>query len=147
MAWRYGMHYNAAAADLALARGDLSAAKTHVEACRATAHRTRSRRYLVKSQRLLAACHFAAGDFGASEAILAQTVRDATSLGNPTQLWHTALAHGRVLQQLGRRDEAQLAWRTGVESAASAMATLPLDVRVTFASSKLVTALQALTDR
>jgi len=33
-------------------------------------------------------------------------VRDAKTLGNPPQIWHAGLAFGRVLHDLGRRDEA-----------------------------------------
>ncbi|MGH7805043.1 MAG: hypothetical protein ACREQJ_11895, partial [Candidatus Binatia bacterium] len=101
-----GMHYEAAAADLALARGDPRRARRHVEKFLASAERTRSRRYLVRGGRQLAAIEMAEGRPSEAERRLESVTADARSLGNPAQLWTSLLAHARVLHALGRSDEA-----------------------------------------
>jgi class 3 adenylate cyclase/tetratricopeptide (TPR) repeat protein len=144
MAWRYGMHYRASAAELALARGDVARAREHLAACLATAERTRSRRYLVRGTRLLAACHAADGDRPGAERLLARVVADARALGNPPQRWHALLAHARVLAALGRRDEAQAAAREAADVARAVRATLPDELGRVFERSAVAASLAEL---
>ncbi|MGH7898026.1 MAG: ATP-binding protein, partial [Candidatus Binatia bacterium] len=106
MAWRFGMHHESAASDLALGRGDLGRARRHVESCLAAAERTRSRRYLVRGQRQLAAIELGEGRSADAERRLVSVVRDARTLGNPPQLWSSLLLRARALQELGRSDQA-----------------------------------------
>ena len=115
MTWRYGMHYHLSSAELALARGDLGRARSYIETCQVTAERTRSRRYLIRASRLLGECHVAAGNLVEAERLLAAAVRDAKTLGNPPQIWHAGLAFGRILHDLGRRDEAITTWREALD--------------------------------
>jgi hypothetical protein len=136
MTWRYGMHYRAAAAEAALAGGDLARAQEHVHALQAGAERTRSRRYLVRAGRLLAACRTASGDPAGAEALLARTVAEAHALGNPVQRWQSLLEHGRVLAARGRRDAAAAAGRDALALADAAVARLPDEVRRAFEGSR-----------
>ncbi|MGH7820417.1 MAG: hypothetical protein ACREQ9_11625, partial [Candidatus Binatia bacterium] len=144
MTWRYGMHYRASAAELALARGDVARARQLVSDCLATAQRTRSRRYVIRGERLLAALHVASGDLVEGERTLAVVVEAARALGNPAQLWQALLAHGRALHALGRRDEAVVSWREALDLAGSVAATLPDAAASSFRRSPLVTSLEEL---
>ncbi|HXQ22614.1 MAG TPA: adenylate/guanylate cyclase domain-containing protein [Candidatus Acidoferrales bacterium] len=137
MTWRYGMHYRLCAAELMLQRGDLARTRQHIEACLATARRTQSRRYLVRATRLLAACHVAGGERTEADRLLAVTVDEARTLGNPPQLWHALLAHGRVLQSLGRDDQAIAAWREAARVVASVAAAVPDELRTALVHSPL----------
>src|SRR5262249_58090151 len=105
MTWRYGMHFRLTAAELALARGALAQAHQYINDALAIAHRTVSRRYLVRAWRLLAACHIAGGNLAEAQRLLSLTVPEARALGNPPQLWQALLAHAHVLHTLRRRDE------------------------------------------
>ena len=144
MTWRYGMHFHATAAELALARNDLSAARDHLAPCLTTAQRTRSRRYLVRANRLLAACHTAAGDLATSERLLADTVTQAQELGNPTQLWHTLLHYGEVLNARGRREAATAAARQALAVVAVVEAGLSGEIHTALTQSRAVHALHEL---
>jgi tetratricopeptide (TPR) repeat protein len=101
MVWRFGMHCQATACELALDRGDLARARDHLAICLRTARRTRSRRYLVRAIRLLAACHVFAGDFAKAEPLISAAVRRARELGNPPQRWHALLAQGHGRRSAG----------------------------------------------
>ena len=144
MTWRYGMHYDLTAAEFSIARNDLGRARQHIENCLAVAQRTRSRRYLVRATRLLATCHAAAGDFVESERLLADVVAQARSLANPTQSWQALLARARVQHALGRRDDAALSAREGVDLADRVAATLPPELQSTLRTSAVYTSLQEL---
>jgi class 3 adenylate cyclase/tetratricopeptide (TPR) repeat protein len=144
MTWRYSMHYHLAAAELALARGDVRQARRDIEACLTTARRTRSRRYLVRSSRLLAGCHLADGDLVGAETLLASTVTAARDLGNPPQLWHALLSYGRVLHALGRRDDAASAWRQALAVIDDVCTRLPAEVQGTLRATPVTVALQEL---
>jgi class 3 adenylate cyclase/tetratricopeptide (TPR) repeat protein len=146
MAWRYGMHYHATAAEAALARGAPGRAREHLDACLATATRTRSRRYLVRAGRLLAATQLAAGDVVGGEARLARVADEARTLGNPPQLWHALVAHGRALHALGRRDDAAARWREAVAVADGVAGRLPGGLAATFRRSAVHRTLAELGD-
>jgi tetratricopeptide (TPR) repeat protein len=141
MTWRYGMHYDLTAAELSIARGDFGRARQHIDNALAVAQRTRSRRYVVRATRLLAGCHIAAGDPVEGERLLSSVVTQARTLANPAQLWHALLAHGRVLQRLGRCDEAAAAGREGLQLSGGVADTLPPEVQSAFRSSAAYTGL------
>ena len=143
MVWRYRMHYELTAAELALARGDLAAARHLIGSCLAVAGRTRSRRYLVRATRLLAECHVAAGRLPEAERLLAGAVADARALGNPPQLWQTLAAYGRVLDAEGKRDQAVAAWREAAATMAATETALPEELRAVFGTSPIRHALAA----
>ncbi|HVN84546.1 MAG TPA: adenylate/guanylate cyclase domain-containing protein, partial [Candidatus Binatia bacterium] len=129
MTWRYRMHYELAAAELACARGDLTRARLLTESCLAAAHRTASRKYTAKATRILAACHLAAGDVAAAEPLTHNALEVARAVGNPPQLWHALVARGRALHGLGRRDEAGRVWKEAQAAIASVSQQLPAEVQ------------------
>jgi class 3 adenylate cyclase/tetratricopeptide (TPR) repeat protein len=137
MVWRFGMHCQATACELALDRGDLARARDHLAICLRTARRTRSRRYLVRAIRLLAACHVFAGDFAKAEPLISAAVRRARELGNPPQRWHALLAQGRVLDRLGKHDEAIQTWREARGVAEAVARALPDELRAAFGRSAI----------
>ena len=141
MTWRYRMHYELTAAELALARGDLARARELVESCLIAAQRTNSRKYVARATRLLAACHISAGDSIEGERLLAAALRTARAVGNPPQLWQTLVAHGRALQHLGRDDEATGAWREAQSAMTSVAQQLPTDLQTTLRRSPIATML------
>jgi len=141
MVWRYRMHYQLTSAALALAKNDLGAARDQIAACLVCARTTRSRRYIVRATRLLAECQLAAGKLQEAEMLLASTVADARSLGNPPQIWQALAAYARVLDTLGKRDEAAAAWREVADVVARTTDALPDEVRGAFADSPIRRAL------
>src|SRR5262249_54833195 len=144
MTWRYGMHYDLAAAEFSIARGDLDRARQHIHNCLAVAQRTRSRRYLVRANRLLAACPTAAGDPAERERLLATVVTQARDLANPSQTCRALLAWATAQRALGRRDQAVLSAREGVEVADRVITALPSELHSTFRQSALYVGLQEL---
>ena len=144
MTWRYGMRHHLAAAELALAHGESARAREEIEAGLVTARRTRSRRYIVRGLRVLAAGSAAEGNYWDAERLLLQSVSEARALGNPPQLWHSCLAYGRVLDRLGRRDEAIAAWREGRNLIRTVAAALPVDLRQSLLASPVSACLGAL---
>jgi len=92
MTWRYRMHYQLAAAGLALARGDVGRARELIELCLTAAQQTKSRRYIVRAQCLLARCVAAGGDVRGAATLLGSAATAAAQLRNPPQVWHTGLA-------------------------------------------------------
>jgi hypothetical protein len=144
MTWRYRMHYELTAAELALSRGEAARARNFIARCRKAAQRTRSRRYLVRAARLWGVCHAAEGDLRGANAILTAAVQDARGLRNPPQLWHTLLAHGRVQQRLGMRDEALASWREALTLVRTVEDRLPDDMRSVLQASPISAALHEL---
>jgi tetratricopeptide (TPR) repeat protein len=144
MTWRYGMHYDLTAAEFWITRRDLGRARRHIENALAVAQRTRSRRYVVRATRLFAACHVAAGALVEGERLLAEVVSQAGKLTNAAQLWHALLAHGRVLQALGRGDEAGIEARKGLEAVNRVASTLTPELQAAFRGSTVYTGLEEL---
>jgi len=144
MTWRYRMHYQLSAAEFALSRGEVTRAGELIARCRHAAQRTRSRRYLVRAARLSGLCHAADGDVQGADQILATAVQQARELKNPPQLWHTLLAHGRVQQRLGMREEALASWREALALVRSVEASVPDDMRGVLHSSPVSVALHEL---
>ncbi|MBI4272151.1 MAG: AAA family ATPase [Candidatus Rokubacteria bacterium] len=96
MRWRYSIHLFASLADLALARGDLSRAREHADACLERATRTRSRKYLAKGWRLRGEIARARRTWADAEHALREALTLAEVIANPTQLWQTHAALGRL---------------------------------------------------
>jgi tetratricopeptide (TPR) repeat protein len=124
MKWRYSMHLFASLGDFWLARGEPAAAQEFAAQCLDIATRTNSRKYLVKGRRLLGeialACH------QQDEAIgwLQQALTLAQTIGNPTQLWKTHLALGRLHAAAKQPEQARQAYQAAREVIERVKATL-----------------------
>ena len=94
--WRYSMHLFASLGDLWLARGDLAKAQEYVAQCLQGATRTNARKYLIKGWRLQGEIALARQQRDEAEGWLRQALALAQVVGNPTQLWKTHLALGRL---------------------------------------------------
>jgi class 3 adenylate cyclase/tetratricopeptide (TPR) repeat protein len=94
--WRYSIHLFASLGELWLARGDVARAGAFAEQCLELATRTNSRKYLVRGGRLTGEIALARRQWNEAEEALRQTLSIAEALGNPTQLWKTHLAFGRL---------------------------------------------------
>jgi hypothetical protein len=69
-------------------------------------------------------------------------VHIARAIGNPPQLWHALTAHGRVLRDLGRADEATAAWRDARGLIETVAATLPAELAQALRRSPAARALE-----
>jgi tetratricopeptide (TPR) repeat protein len=96
MKWRYSMHLFASLGDFWLARGDLAKAQEYVAQCLQSATRTNARKYLIKGWRLQGEIALARQQRDEAEGWLRQALALAQEVGNPTQLWKTHLALGRL---------------------------------------------------
>jgi class 3 adenylate cyclase/tetratricopeptide (TPR) repeat protein len=96
MKWRYSMHLFASLGDLWLTRGDLAKAQEYVALCLQGATRTNARKYLIKGWRLQGEIALARQQRDEAEGWLQQALALAQVVGNPTQLWKTHLALGRL---------------------------------------------------
>jgi hypothetical protein len=96
MKWRYSMHLFASLGDFWLARGESARAQEFADQCLDIASRTNSRKYLVRGRRLLGEIALARRQWDEAEGWLQQTLTLAQTVGNPTQLWKTHLALGRL---------------------------------------------------
>ena len=140
MRWRYSIHLFASLAELALARGNLDGARGHTDDCLERATRTRSRKYLVKGWRLRGELALARRHWDDAEQALRQALEVAQSIDNPTQLWKTHVALGRLGAERQRPDLVRHAW----QAARSAIDRLRENLRhprlrATFASSSTIT--------
>ena len=113
--WRYSMHVFASLADLWLARGDSTQARTFADQCLEVATRTTARKYLVRGWRLRGEIALASRAWDEAEASLRQALPIAHAVGNPTQLWKTYAALGRLYTDLKRPDAAWSAYRSARE--------------------------------
>jgi tetratricopeptide (TPR) repeat protein len=94
--WRYSMHLFASLSEFWLARGDLAKAQESVAQCLQGATRTNARKYLIKGWRLQGEIALARRQRDEAEGWLRQAQALAQIVGNPTQLWKTHLALGRL---------------------------------------------------
>jgi tetratricopeptide (TPR) repeat protein len=96
MKWRYSTRLFASLGDLALARGDMAKAHEWAARCLEIATRTNARKNLVKGWRLRGEIATARRQWDEAEAALREALTIAQAIGNPTQLWKTHVANGRV---------------------------------------------------
>jgi len=110
MRYRYSIRMFAGLGHLARQRGDLSAARDHSATCLDLATRTRSRKNLVKGWRLAGEVARAQKDWDRAEGCLRTALDLAIALGNPVQYWQTEVALGKLLDDVGRSQEARQAF-------------------------------------
>jgi tetratricopeptide (TPR) repeat protein len=107
MKWRYSMHLFASLGDLWLTRGDLAKAQEYAAQCLQNATRTKARKYLVKGWRLQGEIALARQQRDEAEGWLRQAMALAQVVGNPTQLWKTYLALGRLHAETRHPEQAR----------------------------------------
>jgi tetratricopeptide (TPR) repeat protein len=110
MQWRYSMHLFASLGELWLARGEVSRAQEFANQCLDIATRTTARKYLVRGERLRGEIALARHQWDEAAAWLHQALTHAQTLGNPTQLWKTHLALGRLHTAAKRPEKARQAY-------------------------------------
>src|SRR5262249_13920481 len=113
--WRYSMHVFASLADLWLARSDLDKARTFTDRCLETATRTMARKYLARGWRLRGEIAFVSRAWDESETALREALAIAERGGNPTKLWKTHAALGRLYAALRRPEASLKAYRSAAE--------------------------------
>jgi tetratricopeptide (TPR) repeat protein len=96
MKWRYSTRLFASLGDLELARGDTAKARAWADRCLEIATRTNARKNLVKGWRLRGEIATARRQWDDAEAALREALTIAEIVGNPTQLWKTHVAVGRL---------------------------------------------------
>jgi tetratricopeptide (TPR) repeat protein len=104
MKWRYSMHLFASLGEFWLARGEAMRAQEFANQCLNMATRTNAQKYLVRGGRLRGEIALARHQWDEAAEWLHQALTRAQTLGNPTQLWQTHVALGR-LQTVARRPE------------------------------------------
>jgi class 3 adenylate cyclase/tetratricopeptide (TPR) repeat protein len=109
--WRYSTHLFASLGELWLARGDPAHAREFVDRCLEVATRTRSRKYLAWGWRLAGEIARAQREWDDAERALGEALVASRTVGNPTQLWKTHLALGRLRAATGQHDVAREAYR------------------------------------
>jgi tetratricopeptide (TPR) repeat protein len=115
MKWRYSTHLFASLGELWLARGDLAKARDVTEQCLALATPTNSRKYLVKGYRLKSEIALARRQWDKAEGMLRQALTIAQAIGNPTQLWRTHVALGRLYDATQKPERARQAYQSARE--------------------------------
>jgi predicted ATPase len=108
--WRYSTHLFASLGELWLARAEPVQAREFAEQCLELATRTNSRKYLVKGYRLMGEIALAHSQWDEAERALQQALTIAQAIGNPTQLWKTHLAYGRLHAATRKPEMAQQAY-------------------------------------
>jgi len=96
MRWRYSTRLFASLGDLWLARGDYAKAREFCDHCLDIATRTQSKKNLVKGWRLKGEIALERRHWDAAENAFRQALATAQAIGNPTQLWKSHLALGRL---------------------------------------------------
>jgi tetratricopeptide (TPR) repeat protein len=110
--WRYSMHLFASLGELWLAKGDPTRAREFAEQCLALATPTNSRKYLVKAYRLKGEIALARHQWDEAEDVLRQALTMAETIGNPTELWRTYLAIGRLYAVIKKPERARQAFQS-----------------------------------
>jgi class 3 adenylate cyclase/tetratricopeptide (TPR) repeat protein len=113
--WRYSMHLFVSLGDLWLAKGDGTKAQEFAERCLEIATPTNSRKYLVKGYRLKGEIALARRQWDEAEGTLRQALTIAEAIGNPTQLWRTHLALGRLYAVTKKPERARQAYQSARE--------------------------------
>jgi tetratricopeptide (TPR) repeat protein len=104
------MHLFASLGELWLARGDTAKAREFANQCVEQATRTTSRKYVVRGWRLRGEIELARRQWDDADAALRQALEIAQVVRNPTHLWKTHAAFGRLRAEQGRSDEARTAY-------------------------------------
>jgi tetratricopeptide (TPR) repeat protein len=115
MKWRYSTHLFASLGELCLAKGDSAKAWEFAEQCLELATPTNSRKYLVKGYRLKGEIALVRRQWDEAERMLRQALTIAQAIGNPTQLWRTHLALGRLHTASKKPERAQQAYQSARE--------------------------------
>jgi tetratricopeptide (TPR) repeat protein len=110
MRWRYSLHAYSSLGELALARDALGEARAFADECLEGAARTRSRKYLVKGWRLRGEIFLAHHHWTVAEGALREALAVAEWIGNPTQIWKTYVAFGRLHSERKKPDAARQAY-------------------------------------
>jgi tetratricopeptide (TPR) repeat protein len=110
MKWRYAQHLYHSLGELWLTRGDAVQALHCAEACLELALSTTSRKNLIKGWRLQGQAYCRQRRLPEAETALQKALTIAREIGNPSQLWQTYQALGEFFEQLGQRDQAELAY-------------------------------------
>ena len=105
--WRYSMHLFASLSEFWLARGDLAKAQGYAAQYLQGATRTNARKYLIKGWRLQGEIALARQQRDEAESWLRQAQALAQVVGNPTQLWKTHLALGRLHAETQHQEREQ----------------------------------------
>jgi tetratricopeptide (TPR) repeat protein len=106
MRWRYSLHWYASLADHAVARGAWDEARTHAERCLEAAVKTRARKYVAKSNRVLGEVATASRQWREADAMLRTALTVAESIQFPTQIWKTHVARAKLARASGDTDAA-----------------------------------------
>jgi tetratricopeptide (TPR) repeat protein len=112
MKWRYSMHLFASLGELWLAHGDATKARDFADQCLEIATPTNSRKYLVKGYRLKGEVALVRRQWDEAEGVLRQALTIAQAIGNPTQLWKTHLALGRLYAATKKPERARQAYQS-----------------------------------
>jgi class 3 adenylate cyclase/tetratricopeptide (TPR) repeat protein len=110
MKWRYSQHLFAGLGETWLALDDPTKAGELCAQCLDLATRTESRKYLVRGWRLKGEIAKARQDCEEAEEALRKALILAKRVGNPTQLWQTHLALGRLYRDTRRADPARVSF-------------------------------------
>jgi class 3 adenylate cyclase/tetratricopeptide (TPR) repeat protein/ribosomal protein L40E len=115
MRWRYSTHLFASLGDLWLARGDYTKAREFCDHCLDIATRTNSKKNLVKGWRLRGEIAVARRQWEEAESALRQALAIAQAIGNPTQLWKSHAALGRLYSNTTKPELAGREFRSAQE--------------------------------
>jgi tetratricopeptide (TPR) repeat protein len=110
MRWRYSTRLFASLGHLWLALGDPDRAQAFADQCLELAERTGARKNLVKGWCLVGEIATTRRQWDTAEKALRRALEIAQAIQNPTQLWKTQVAWGRLLAETGRRMEAHAAY-------------------------------------
>jgi tetratricopeptide (TPR) repeat protein len=110
MRWRYSTHLFASLGDLWLARGEYTKALEFCDHCLDSATRTNSKKNLVKGWRLKGEIALARHRLDEAEHALRQGLTIAQVIGNPTQLWKSYVALGRLCSDARKPELAEQAF-------------------------------------
>jgi class 3 adenylate cyclase/tetratricopeptide (TPR) repeat protein len=110
MRWRYSTHLFTSLGDLSLTRGDHAKAQEKADQCLEIATRTSSRKNLAKGWRLRGEIELARRRWDDANTALQQALIFARMTGNPTQVWKTYAAIGRLHEERQQPDAAHAAY-------------------------------------
>jgi len=124
MRWRYSTHLFASLGELWVARGDQVRAREFADQCLELATRFNSRKYLVKGWRLKGEIALARRQCEEAETAFREALSIARAIGNPTQLWKTHAALGRLHAERKQGELARQSYRAARDVIDSVRATL-----------------------